>query len=201
MLSSLLSCLCDKHEDEAIELPPVVNDSLICKIGNASKNLQVFNDTSRGTYILSSNGGKGMALGSFSLECDCGKWEVVIKKKGTIQVGVVQIRQDTDKDSLLNLTLSDLNNLNKLQVNYITLNNFNQGDILTILWDLTDYPMLKFLRNNNYFDEVYKLKSCHNIYPAFSIENDGEIEVIFDERSFNQKHPKYGMIINSTNLI
>lgn len=201
LLASLLGCFCDSPEDNAIELPPAINNSLICKIGKVSKNLELINDPLKGTHILSSQGSKGMAISNFALECDCGKWEVVVKRPGRILVGVAQIKPDTEADSLLSLSLADLSNTGRVQVNYLSLEGYNEGDVVTVLWDLTDYPMVKFLHNNRDCEEVYKLKACRFIYPVFSIDGDGEIEIIFDERKFHHKHAKYGMILNSTNLI
>eukprot|EP01031_Cornospumella_fuschlensis_P028270 gene28270-34137_t len=210
-----MGCLCSKSsaEEEVIELSPVTNTAVMCKAGKKGDKVQVANSPEG--YVVK---GEGIFIGSCPLDCDTGRWEVVVRKgSGNVCIGVMRYRKTENTKSSSRKTENPENSvdLSKTLVDYQKSDQcpsfffdptlINDGDVVGVFWDQTDMPMLSFTVNGKvlHSQSVNRIRPSQDLYASISVSGDAEAVVVFDEANF--KFPpissKFKMIICSTSLI
>jgi len=149
--------------------------------------------------------GKGIALGSCSLDCDTAYWEVRVGSQPTgLCVGVK--RFNPKKPAKLTGSLDDAPTAEEdAPAWYFKGPALKTGDIIGVYWDQTDLPMLSFSLNGDIIPEasILRIRPAVDIVPAVSCQQGSTCEIIFDGNNFIKppKSSKFKMIISAKSLI
>jgi hypothetical protein len=207
MGAALASCCCCKKEggisnDDEMELTNGTNTSVMCKAGLYGNDVHISVDQSN-NYITVK--GKGIALGTSTLDCDTAYWEVRIGENPVgVRVGIKRfhIKKPADLSGNLDDTAVEGDDSPAW---YFQGPELKTNDVIGVYWDQTDLPMLSFSLNGNIIPEasILRIRPAFDIVPAVSVEKDSSCEMIFDGNYFlNQpKSSKFQMIISAKSLI
>lgn len=194
-----MGCLFGKPtEDEQCEvtLSNVTNAAVLCR-GGAKGPAVTAVPTDKGYQVS----GQGIFLGSCPLDCDIGRWEVIVDSDpGSVQIGLMRHRKTGD----LSNTLLDHKD-DAASPAWCLEHALKVGDVVGVYWDQTDLPMVSFTVNGTLLPQaaVSRIRPANDIYPAVSVSGSGKVTVVFDEGGFAHPplHGKFKMIICSTSLI
>lgn len=200
-MGQCLNCFKTKTKKENnITMTTTTNTATAIKLGQKGTKIKTNLNKEKNTYLIE---GQGTVLGSCSLDCDTGYWEVHIgKNPNGIKIGVVRFnsKKPTSLEEVMNgngegttpsWCLSDVE--------------LKEGDIVGVCWDQTDLPMLSFCLNGNLLPtgSVTRIRPANDICPAISVEEGSTCEVVFDGNYFLKPPPssKFTMIVCATSLI
>jgi hypothetical protein len=200
-------CCCRKNAMSAdgsdLELSSKsTNTSVMCKSGLYGNDVHISVD-SKNNFITVK--GKGIALGSSTLDCDTAYWEVRVGQNPEgVKVGIKRFHIAKPAD--LSGNLSDPSTPgNDSPAWYFQGPTLKTGDVIGVYWDQTDLPMLSFSLNGNIIPEasILRVRPAFDIVPAVSVQEESTCEMIFDGNHFlNQpKSSKFQMIISAKSLI
>eukprot|EP01039_Chlorochromonas_danica_P010920 gene10920-12136_t len=211
-----MGCLCSKSDDDkdgrqeinlsAIGSITTTNASVMCHCGQKADTIQVYHNNDN-SYDIS---GQGILLGSCPLECDTGRWEVKIgKEPSSLQLGLLRINNNSKKGltptDLSTHTLQDYQDHTTTPAWFLHAKDLQEGDVVGIYWDQTDFPMVRFSINGQEVSSlaIHRIRPSSEVYPAVSVIGQGRLTLTFDEASFQYPpiHKKFKMIIASTSLI
>ena len=116
-----------------------------CKAGKCGDGITVKKDSSRNTYSVT---GSGTLLGSCSLDCDTGFWEVVIGKQPEgVKIGVKRCPSKSSPSLNDELDSKGDGDFPSWCLHGVSL---NEGDVVGVFWDQTgNFYELLLLRYNN----------------------------------------------------
>lgn len=200
-MGACLSCLKkDSKKEKNVVLSTTVNTATAIKLGPKGTKIKLSHNKEKNMYAIE---GSGTVLGSCSLDCDTGYWEVHVGKNPTgLKIGVV--RFNSKKPTSLEETMNGSGEgttpswcLHDVEL--------KEGDIVGICWDQTDLPMLSFCLNGNLLatSSVTRIRPANDICPAVSVEEGSTCQVVFDGNNFAKQPPssKFTMIVCATSLI
>ena len=202
-----MCCCCKKSpmsaDNSSVELSSTAtNSSVMCKCGLYGNDVHVSTDPKTSFVTVK---GKGIALGSSTLDCDTAYWEVRIGPNPEgVKVGIKRFHMKKPSDLSGNLddpvAVGEDSPAWHFQGPAL-----RTGDVIGIYWDQTDLPMLSFSLNGNIIPEasVLRIRPAFDISPAVSVQEGSSCEMIFDGNHFlNQpKSSKFQMIISAKSLI
>jgi hypothetical protein len=183
-----------------VVLSSTTNVACMVKLGAKGSQVKSKLKNETNTYTIE---GHGTALGSCSLDCDTGYWEVHIGKnpKG-IQIGVV--RFNSKKPTSLEAPM-DGKGEGVTPSWCLSDTELKEGDVVGVCWDQTDLPMLSFCLNGNLIatGSVTRIRPANDVCPAVSVEEGSSCEIVFDGNHFLKPCPssKFTMIVCATSLI
>lgn len=199
-------CCCRNNADGSgsdVELSSnSTSRSVMCKCGLYGNDVHIAVD-SKNNYIAVK--GKGIALGSSTLDCDTAYWEVRVGQNPEgVRVGIKRFH--IAKPAELSGNLGDPAIPGEDSPAWCFQGpSFKTGDVVGIYWDQTDLPMLSFSLNGNIIPEasILRVRPAFDIVPAISVQEGSTCEMIFDGNHFlNQpKSTKFQMIISAKSLI
>ena len=195
-----------------------MNAAVTCKAGVHGEEVQVATLSGADGKTSFAVAGNGTALGSCSLDCDVGLWEVKIGKAPEgVQVGIK--RYNAKKNSPLDGILCEDGSSSSSNSTGGSAESpswcfptaaqggkdLAEGDVVSVYWDQTDLPMLSYCVNGVPFPgaSVSRIRPSLDVYPAISLRGGSSAEFIFDGECFKYppKGSKFQMIICSTSLI
>lgn len=194
-------CLGKKDNHFDVELSTTTNDAVTCKCGLTGSGVKVVHDGQNNRFNIN---GSGTVISSCPLDCDTGRWEVVIGKgAANIQVGIKRFDKKHPTD--LNGTLKDTESDAKSPSWYMKGVDLKEGDVVGVYWDQTDLPMLSFTVNGKAVSsaDINRVRPSSDAFAAISIKGEGSCSFVFDEAQFKypSKSGKFKMIICSTSII
>ena len=201
-LRSFRQPLSDEDEIELSRKSGLTNSAVMCKAGLHGSNITLSTDPTNNFVTVT---GKGIALGSATLDCDTGFWEIRIgTNPSDVCVGVKKFV--AKKPANLDGYLDDTPIVDEDSPSWIFKGNeFKTGDVVGIFWDQTDLPMLSFSLNGNIIPEasILRIRPANDIVPAISLKEGSSCEMIFDGSHFIHppKSSKFQMIISAKSLL
>jgi hypothetical protein len=197
-----LSCLKKKEKVEAGEITLTTTTNVACMVKLGSKGSQIKSKLNNETNTYSIEG-RGTAIGSCTLDCDVGYWEVHVgKNPNGLKIGVV--RFNAKKPTSLEEPM-DGKGEGVTPSWCLSETELHEGDIVGICWDQTDLPMLSFCINGNLIatGSVTRIRPANDLAPAVSVEEGTTCEIVFDGNHFVKPPPssKFTMIVCATSLI
>jgi len=207
---------CSRKGEEADEVVVELNDTVVnacvqCRAGKHGEGVTV-KTTDKGNYHVGAAAG-GTLLGSCSLDCDVAYWEVKVVKGGPgVNIGLKKFvpKRPCALDGELVSGTNDgkgadpcwiiqKENLGKGK------KEFQDGDVIGVHWDQTDFPMVSFTLNGEFLPSasITRIRPAQDIYPAVSVANGSEVEICFDGSLFAHKPAaaKFLQIICASSLI
>lgn len=200
-MGACLSCLKGSDDDgEVIEFSTTMNAAVTCKLGLKGDAIKVGQNISTSSYTIS---GSGTAIGSCALDCDVAYWEVRVgKQPENVRIGIK--RFNPKKGPSLNGQLEESGESEDPSW-CLTGVELKPGDVVGVCWDQTDLPMLSFCVNGTQLMQgsVNRIRPSNDIYPAVSVSDGAECEIVFDGNHFWKAPPssKFKMIVCATSLI
>ena len=176
--------------------------SVMCKCGLYGNDVHISVDHKNNFIAVR---GKGIALGSSTLDCDTAYWEVRVGQNPEgVKIGIKRFQ--IAKPAELSGNLSDpILPGEDSPAWFFQGPAFKTGDVIGVYWDQTDLPMLSFTLNGSIVPEasILRIRPAFDIVPAVSVEDKSTCEMIFDGNHFlNQpKSSKFQMIISAKSLI
>ena len=208
MFAAIASCCCccrsnaDGSRSDVELTSNATSRSVMCKCGLYGNDVHISVD-SKNNYIAVK--GKGIALGSSTLDCDTAYWEVRVGQNPEgVRVGIKRFH--IAKPAELSGNLGDPVIPGEDSPAWCFQGpTLKTGDVVGVYWDQTDLPMLSFSLNGNIIPEasILRVRPAFDIVPAVSVQQDSTCEMIFDGNHFlNQpKSTKFQMIISAKSLI
>jgi hypothetical protein len=205
-LSSCLNSSKDKKTNKGsggngdVVLSSTTNVACMVKLGPKGTQIKSKLKNETNTYSIE---GHGTAVGSCSLDCDTGYWEVHVgKNPNGIKIGVV--RYNSKKPTSLEEPM--VGGGEGVTPSWcLSETELKEGDVVGICWDQTDLPMLSFYINGNLnvTGSVTRIRPANEICPAVSVEEGSSCEIVFDGNHFLKPCPssKFTMIVCATSLI
>lgn len=190
-----ISCCKRGGEDDADDSNCGVSNPMACRAGKAGRDIKISNQNN-----LIGLSGSGTFLGSMALECDSAYFEVVLKEQPQgLRIGLKRYsdKQPVSLDGVLN---------DDEDAWYCKHDNLQVDDIIGILWDQTDFPMLSFTRNGEplHKHSIARVRPANNVYPAISLDVGSRCSVAFMDEDFKCPPPnrqKFRAIVGATSLI
>ena len=131
--------------------------------------------------------GAGVALATDTLEQDSAYWECVVTKgSGKWAIGVAP-KNEKDKEHIADS--SALTAAEELEV--------KDGDVIGCVFSFSNFPVLQFYKNGEAIDGQGVNKVKGDVYPAVSVSDGAELELIFAEGQFKHEppSPKYTAVM------
>jgi hypothetical protein len=184
---------------------PVTNEAVLCRIGLKGDNIKFKEEPAGKAFNVT---GQGTVLGSSSLDCDIGYWEVTLGKKPQgIRVGIKRFNKKravplTDhleadpKDKTPTCWILDPKDIE---------DELKEGQVIGVHWDQSDFPMVSFSINGKLHSKasINRIRPANDLYPAVSLEEGSTATLAFNEEAFKSKPwaPKFRMIVSATNIM
>lgn len=195
-----------KNDKKEIVLSTTMNNNVamacMVKLGPKGSKIKYKLNSNNNTYTVE---GSGTVVGSCSLDCDTGYWEIHCGKNPQgIKIGVVRFnnKKPTSLEEQMDgkgdgVTPSWCFDDPTIQL--------KEGDVIGVCWDQTDLPMLSFCLNGNLLPTgaVTRIRPAVDICPAISLQEGSTCDIVFDGNYFLKPPPssKFTMIVCATSLI